>query len=92
MASLTFALVSGFAISHTIETDFAVYRLGGAHLTSTSLYSARLTSTAGDPALAEVSPTAGGRARWLQSLVSHLCQGPNPGTPGRWAPKNAWTV
>ena len=47
VASLTVALVTGLAISHTIETDFFVYRVGRAHLTSPSLYSAPLHSTSG---------------------------------------------
>ena len=47
VVSLTLALAIGLAISHTVETDFFVYRVGGAHLTSPSLYSARIQSTAG---------------------------------------------
>lgn len=47
VVSATVALATGLALSHTVEPDFLVYRLGGAHLTSPSLYSARVHSTAG---------------------------------------------
>jgi alpha-1,2-mannosyltransferase len=47
IVSLVASLVIGLAMGHTIETDFFVYRVGGAHLTSPSLYSARIQSTAG---------------------------------------------
>jgi alpha-1,2-mannosyltransferase len=47
IGSLAMALVTGLALGQTTETDFFVYRLGGAHLTSASLYSARIPSTAG---------------------------------------------
>lgn len=47
IASLAVALVIDLALSHTIETDFLVYRVGGGHLTSPALYSARIRSTAG---------------------------------------------
>lgn len=47
VVSATVALRSGIAFGHSIGADFFVYRLGGAHLTSPSLYSARLHSTAG---------------------------------------------
>ena len=53
--SLTVALATGLAISHTIEIDLFVYRLGGAHLTSPSLYSARNSQHDWTPSL-HISP------------------------------------
>ena len=47
VVSLTVAFGTAVALSHSLETDFWVYRLGGSHFTSPSLYSTRVHSTTG---------------------------------------------